>query len=313
MAEPIKRIRIGTRGSRLALAQAGALAAALKKAFPGLECEIVEVRTSGDADLETRISDSRSTGVFVREIETELLLGKVDLAVHSLKDLPTALPSGLILGAVLPRGDCRDAALTRDGTKLADLKAGSTVATGSYRRQAQVLALRPDLKVVPVRGNVDTRIRKLMDGEFDALIVAAAALERLGDRRGAAQVLDPEEFVPAAGQGIIGVEITLDDPVARLAAASVNDEDVFMEAEAERAFIRRLGSGCSLPAGARASAGDIGLDVWGFISRPDGTSAVRGRFKGGHSNAADAGEALADDLLRRGGRRILDEFSCGRP
>jgi hydroxymethylbilane synthase len=285
-------------------------AKALTGACPGTTVETIVIRTQGDVDLTTRISDTQTVGFFVREIEAALHEKRIDLAVHSLKDLPTELPRGLALGGVLPRADRRDALVTREGKTLAQLPAGARVATGSFRRQALILGSRPDLLVVPVRGNVDTRIARLMAGDFEALLMACAALERLDGHDGVSRPLDEDEFVPAPCQGIVGLELRADDDQTREAAALVNHDPSLTEALAERAFLRRLGSGCSLPAGASARCKDATVHVKGFLATPDGTRTIRARRSGPH--APDVGNGLAEEILRQGGEDILGQFADRR-
>jgi hydroxymethylbilane synthase len=307
----IPSLRIGTRGSPLALVQARMVRRALESAFPGIACETVEIRTQGDVDRTTPLSEAKGIGLFVCELESALTAGEVDVAVHSLKDLPTTLGEDLLLGGVLPRGDRRDAVVTRDGTPLAGLTPGSAVATGSLRRQAQIRKLRPDLRVVPVRGNVDTRLRKLNQGSFDALVVGAAALERLASFEGVAEFLDPESFIPAPGQGTIALEVGSGNPAARQAVRAVNHGPTLEESLAERAFLRRLGSGCSLPAGATARVSHEGLQLFGFIGQPDGGRVVHREVTADASEPEAAGEALAEALLEAGGAELLEPFRKG--
>jgi hydroxymethylbilane synthase len=231
-----------------------------------------------------------------------MLAGEVDLAVHSLKDVPTALPAGLSLSAVLERADPRDALLS-SGARLVELPVGATVGTTSLRRQAQVRALRPDLVLADLRGNVDTRIRRLREGAYGAILLAMAGLTRLGRADEATEALDPRRFVPAPGQGAIALECRDGDTGVREAVAPLDDPTTARAVAAERAFLAALGGGCNVPLGAHAFASDGRLDMVGFVAEPGGPGFVRGERHG--SDPEELGRALADDLLSRGARALL--------
>ncbi len=294
-------IRVGTRRSALALAQAGLVAQGLRA--QGYAVELVPMRTEGDRLAGAPLALVGGKGLFVREIEQALLRGTIDVAVHSLKDLPAAMPAGLCLGAFPRREDPRDVLLTRTGRALEDLDAGSVVGTSSPRRRALVLAARPDLVVEPLRGNVDTRMVKLESGTYDAIILAAAGLHRLGVIPPHAVALDPEEFIPAIGQGIIAVEARTDDEETLAALAALDEPQTRDCAEAERAFLGRLGASCNSPLAAHATilgtAPDT-LRLSALIASEDGRDILRAHAAGLREHARAVGGELADDMLTRG-------------
>ena len=291
----MSRLRLATRGSRLALAQSALAAEALRAADPALVVEYVEVRTEGDADRETPLHVLGGRGVFVRAVERALLDGEADVAMHSLKDVPTAPAEGLTLAAILPRGDPRDALAASGGRRLAALPPGARVGTGSVRRRLLLEAIRPDLEVAEIRGNVDTRLRKVAGGEYDAAVLAAAGLERLGRLGEATQVFEAEAFLPSPGQGAIAVQCRAGDAstVARLRA--VDDAPTRAAVEAERGFLAELGAGCALPVGAYARADGGLLALRAVLGGEDGAPA---RFGDAAGPAAEA-EALGRGLARR--------------
>jgi hydroxymethylbilane synthase len=294
------KLRLGTRGSRLAVAQAGQVADALRAR--GADIEIVIIRTSGDHLQDVALADFGGKALFVREIEEALLDGRVDAGVHSLKDMPAELPRGLALPAYPAREDPRDVLLTRSGGGLDELPRGARVATSSLRRRALLLARRPDLIIEPIRGNVDTRLRKLDEGLCDGLVMARAGLDRLGLKPEHAHLLAVEEFLPAVGQGILGVEARL----IREALRSVDHPDTRMQAVAERAFLRRLGAGCHTPVAGHARLVGETISIAGLVASVDGATTLTGEVSGPGSQAEALGERLADDLLERGARVLLD-------
>jgi hydroxymethylbilane synthase len=249
---------VGTRGSRLALAQTHLVIDALSTAHPGLRLEIREITTQGDRST-APLSEIGGQGVFTKAIEDALLRGDIDIAVHSMKDLPPQLTPGLTIAAVPKRGDARDALIAREGRTLADLPPGARIGTGSVRRAVQLKALRPDVECVDVRGNVDTRIRKVDDGEYDAVVLAMAGLERLGLAARATQVFSIEEMVPSPGQGALAVQVRADDAEGRSVVAGIDDAATHAAVDAERAFLATLGAGCRLPIGAFAAPGADGV------------------------------------------------------
>jgi hydroxymethylbilane synthase len=290
-------LRIGTRGSPLALAQADETRARLGAAFPELAepgaVETVVIKTTGDAILDRTLADAGGKGLFTKEIEEALLAGSIDLAVHSLKDMPTWLPEGLELACFFPREDPRDAFFARDGrTPLKDLPAGSVVGTASLRRQAQILLRRPDLKVVPFRGNVQTRMRKLEEGQADATILAMAGLRRLGIADRATCVLETHEMLPAVAQGCIGIEIRSGDDRTRAYLAPLDCADSRRRVTAERALLAVLDGSCRTPIAALAETdGSGGLRLAGLVAAPDGSQAVEAARAG----RADDAEAIGRD------------------
>jgi hydroxymethylbilane synthase len=286
-----------TRGSKLALIQTGQVVDVLAARWPDITFEIVTASTPGDRDKQTPLT-TLGQGVFVKGVEEQLLDGRVDLAVHSLKDVPTAETPGLTLGAFPLRADARDGLVCRVGRNLASLPAGARVGTGSPRRAAQLLALRDDLQMTPIRGNLDTRLRKLHDGEIEALTVAIAGMERLGRLAELDQALEVDECTPAAGQGTLVVQCRADDTRALEILAAVDTSTIRAESLAERAFLARLGGGCQLPAGAVARVFDGGnLEIVGVVASADGRRLVREHASGRADDAAGAGESLADALL----------------
>ncbi len=299
------RIRVGTRGSRLALAQSEAVAAALGAL--GADVELVTIRTSGDRLAQVALADFGGKALFVKEIEEALLDGRVDVGVHSLKDMPAALPNGLCLAAFPPREDPRDVLLTRGGEALEALRAGAVVGTSSLRRHVMLRRRRADLRIEPIRGNVDTRLRKLADGDYDALVMARAGLRRLGIEPAQARALPVEEFLPAVGQGIIGIE-TRESAGALLELLSALDHtETRIVAEAERAFLARLGAGCHTAVAGLARPDGEGLVMDGWVASVDGQTVLAASLAGPRASARGLGEKLADELLARGARAVLEE------
>ena len=298
------RLRLGTRGSRLAVAQSGQVADALRAR--GAEVEMVVIRTSGDRLADVALADFGGKALFVREIEEALLDGRVDAGVHSLKDMPAVLPDGLRLAAYPPREDPRDVLLTRSGGGLDELPRGARVATSSLRRRALLLTRRPDLSIEPIRGNVDTRLRRLDEGVCDGLVMARAGLERLGLKPEHAHPLPVEEFLPAVGQGILGVEARTADGDVLEALRSVDHAGTRMQALAERAFLRRLGAGCHTPVAGHARLDGDAISIAGLVASLDGATVLSGEVSGPSAQAEELGEHLAGDLLARGARALLD-------
>jgi len=297
------RIRIGTRGSPMALYQAGLVRDRLIAAHPDLEraVEVVAIRTEGDRVQDRRLAEIGGKGLFTREIEDRLCDGRLDLAVHSLKDLETWLPEGLVLACVPPRDDPRDALLAPGVADLAALPPGAKVGTAALRRQAQLLRLRPDLVVVPFRGNADTRIRKLDRGEVDATLLAVAGLARLGLACRATQILPTDIMLPAVGQGALAIECRADDDALRARLAALNDPVSAACVAAERAMLAALDGSCRTPIAGLAEPGGGGLVLRGLLLRPDGTAAIDGRRAGSVADAAALGADLGAELRRRGG------------
>ena len=309
MSPSLRRIRIGTRGSALARWQAEHVAAALGELPGAPDAELVLIRTEGDRIQDVPLSQMQGKAFFTKEIEEALLADRVDVAVHSLKDLATAMPAGLRLGAVMKREDPRDALLLApslpEGT-LETLPRGSRVGTGSLRRRALLAHLRPDLELLDLRGNVPTRIRKLDRGEYDAIVLAAAGVKRLGLHHRISTLLDPGTFVPAVSQGAIGVQVRdEDDPVASW-VAKLEDTGARVATAAERAFLRRVEGGCKVPVGAFGRLEENGLGLRGVICSLDGRRRVTGERRGSPEEAESMGTSLAEELLRGGGEEILE-------
>ena len=305
-------LRIGTRGSPLALSQAGALAGRLRALAPGRPVEIVPMKTAGDRLAQVSLGDFGGKGLFVKELEEALLDGRVDAAVHSLKDMPAELPAGLCLAAFPARDDPRDVLVSRAGGGIADLPPAATVGTSSLRRRVLLLSLRPDLTIKAIRGNVDTRLAKLGTGGWDAIVVAAAGLARLGLTPAGARPLEPDEFVPAVGQGILAVESRASDRELLVLLARVDDPTTRRQAEAERAFLRQLGASCHTPVAAHARLLDGELALDGLVASLDGRRVLRGRTTGAPASAELLGQKLAEELLARGAAKILSEIEGDR-
>lgn len=269
--------------------------------------EIVRIKTTGDMILDVPLARVGGKGLFVKEIEEALLSGRIDLAVHSMKDVPTDLPGPLEIAAITKREDPRDAFLSDKVKRFEDLPRGARVGTSSLRRQTQLLGLRPDLVVVDNRGNLDTRIRKMEEGKFDAIVLAAAGLRRLGWERRITQVLPEEISLPAIGQGALGIEIRRDDPETREAVSFLNDRDTSFAVRAERGFLRRLEGGCQVPIAAYGRTDGDAVLLHGMVGRPNGSEIIRGSATGTVADPEALGVALAEQLLSRGAKAILDE------
>jgi hydroxymethylbilane synthase len=296
-------LRIGTRGSPLALAQTGMVRARLAAAH-GLDPQAIEVtviRTTGDVIRDRPLAEIGGKGLFTKEIEEALLAGAIDLAVHSAKDMPTVLPEGLVITAVLPREDPRDVFISRKAKAIAELAAGAVVGTASLRRQALVKHLRPDLEVVAFRGNVETRLRKLDEGAVDATLLALAGLKRLGLVEAATAILAADEFVPAVGQGIIALEARADDSVTRQKLAAINHPDSATALATERAFLAVLDGSCRTPIAGHATLHSGRLHFRGLIARPDGSKVLATERDGAASEGTVLGADAGRELRDRGG------------
>ena len=297
------KVRLGTRGSRLALAQAESVAGGLRAR--GTEVEIVPIRTSGDRLAQAALADFGGKALFVKEIEEALVAGRVDVAVHSLKDMPAMLPGGLVLAAFPPREDPADVLVTREGGGLGSLPAGARVGTSSLRRRVLLQRLRPDLRDEPIRGNVDTRLQRLAEGRVDALVVARAGLARLGMEPPGAARLSEDEFLPAAGQGILGVEAREDDAALLELLATLDHTETRIQAEAERAFLLRLGAGCHTPVAGFARQDGSALAMSGLVASEDGRTVLTASVSGASASARALGAKLADELLAQGAAALL--------
>jgi hydroxymethylbilane synthase len=295
-------LRIGSRGSPLALVQAREVRSRLAAAC-GLDLERIEIkviRTTGDAIVDRPLNEAGGKGLFTKEIEQALVCGAIDLAVHSSKDMTTALPAGLVLSAFLPREDARDAFISRKAETLRDLPIGAVVGTASLRRQALVKRLRPDLAVVPLRGNVETRLRKIEAGEADATLLAVAGLKRLNLLSAVTALLDVDEFLPAVGQGAIGIETRADDAATRALVAKIDDPDTATAVTAERAFLAVLDGSCRTPIAGHARVSD-GVRFRGMIIKPDGSAAFEALRDGRREQAAELGADAGRELKGRAG------------
>ena len=300
---------IGTRGSRLARIQAETVREMLSSLHPDKAWLLREIRSEGDVQRQASLASIGGRGVFVKALEEKLLAGEIDLAVHSLKDMPTQLATGLEMGAVLPREDARDALVSRGGPTLDDLPKGAVVGTGSARRRAQLLAYRSDLVTQDVRGNVDTRLRKLKSGDYDALIVAAAALIRLHRTSAISQYLPPALMLPAVGQGALAVEVRQSDEEVRGLVRPLTHLPTEEAVRAERAFLSALGGGCAVPVAAHAAVADGRLNLQGMVADLDGGKVIRESLSGSPVEAEDIGRRLAEKMLSQGAEEILREVA----
>jgi hydroxymethylbilane synthase len=313
------KLVIGTRGSRLALWQAEHVAERLRYAFPDLTVHLETIKTTGDRILDVPLAQVGGKALFVKEIEEALLEGRVDLAVHSMKDVPTDLPRGLRITAVTEREDPGDVLISRTGARLSALPAGARLGTSSLRRQAQLLHHRPDLTIVGLRGNLDTRIRKLDSEGLDAIVVAAAGVKRLGLVDRITEFLPREIILPAIGQGALGIEIRVPsgwgDPgtpwVATEKVAILDHSDTHVAVLAERAFLRRLGGGCQVPFAAHGQIAGERIRLRGLVATPDGRQLVTGERHGARDEAEAVGSALAEQLLAGGAAEILQAITQG--
>jgi hydroxymethylbilane synthase len=299
---------IGSRGSALALAQTNQIKDRICSQFPDLAVSIKIIRTSADKDTTTSIRSGSSIGVFVKELEQALRKREIDIAVHSMKDLPTKLMDGLQIAAIPEREDARDALIGGGAQDLSQLPAGACVGTGSVRRQAQLLALRPDLRVKDIRGNLDTRFNKLRNGDYDAIILACAGLNRLGYQDRISTVLNYNQILPAPGQGALAIETRRDDLQATELTAFLNHAPTAVAVSAERSFLQRMGGGCNVPVAVLAEIDGDTLHINGLAATPDGRTIVRDHIQGDVGSADEAGIALADRILARGGKAILDQL-----
>ncbi|RLC28144.1 MAG: hydroxymethylbilane synthase [Deltaproteobacteria bacterium] len=298
-------LKIGTRGSPLALAQSRWVKAKIESRHPGTQVELVRIRTTGDRILDSPLSKIGGKGLFVKEIEAALLKREVHLAVHSMKDVPALLPDGLVLCAFPEREDPLDALISRENYSLEDLPRKARVGTGSLRRAAQLRHLRPDLEVVPLRGNVDTRLRKLDNGEMDAVVLAAAGLRRLGLSKRIGHPISPEHVLPAIGQGALGLEVRQDDSRTRDLLEFLNHDPTEVCVRAERAFLKKLEGGCQVPIAAYARAEGREVRLQGMVAELDGSRLLREEMTGDRDRAEEMGTAMAVKLLAMGAGEIL--------
>ncbi len=307
LAADREKLVIGTRGSKLALWQSEFVKGELER-ITGLPVELKRIKTTGDRITDVPLAKVGGKGLFTKEIEVALLDGSVDLAVHSMKDVPTELPEGLTLAATPPREDARDVMVSGEAFDLDSLPEGARLGTSSLRRRAQALALRPDVEIVDVRGNLDTRMRKAEEGEMDAVILAAAGIRRMGWGDRITHYIDPERMVPAVGQGAIGIEIREDDSFMAETCRALNDELTFTCVTAERVVMRRLEGGCQVPIGAYARVGDRGLVMDGMVGSLDGETILRERLVGAYDDPGALGLMMVDRLLELGAAEVLREI-----
>jgi hydroxymethylbilane synthase len=312
------KVIIGTRGSKLALWQAEWVKSELQRMNPGLEVELNKIKTTGDKILDVPLAKVGGKGLFVKEIEEAMLGGEADLAVHSMKDVPTEFPDGLFLPVICKREDPRDAFITAVGSQQSavstqrtiksfkDLPRGATIGTSSLRRSCQLLSVRPDLKIEQLRGNLDTRLRKLDEGQFDAIILAAAGVKRLGWAERITEILAPELSLPAIGQGAIGIECRTGDSFIADLIAPLNHGETSVCVRAERSFLKKLEGGCQVPiaAYARLIGGKIVMD--GLVGSVNGDRIIKAHIEGDQASAEPLGIALAEDVLSKGAKEILD-------
>ena len=304
-----KNIIIGTRGSQLALYQARTVKATLENLFPELQVELEIIKTKGDKILDVALSKIGDKGLFTKEIENALIDGSVDLAVHSLKDLPTTLPEGLKLGAVLERGEFRDALVSRNGKKLSELGTGDIVATSSLRRQAGLMKMNNQIIVKDIRGNVNSRLQKMEDGYCDAMIMAAAGLQRLGLEKYITEIIDPEIIVPAVSQGAIAIEIRMNDQEVELLMQKINHAETWNAIIAERAFLAHLQGGCQVPLGCYSRVENGILTMNGFVASLDGSQFINETISGEISKGAELGVQMAEKMLEKGALEILKQIN----
>ncbi|MBL8070840.1 MAG: hydroxymethylbilane synthase [Nitrospira sp.] len=299
---------LGTRGSKLAVHQSQWVQARLQELAPGLTISLQRIQTSGDKILDVPLAKIGGKGLFVKEIEDALLSREIDLAVHSMKDVPTALPEGLDILCVPPREDPRDALITRDGCRLDQLKPGARIGTSSLRRQAQLLHYRPDFTIEMLRGNLDTRLRKLREGQFDAIVLAAAGLRRLAWDAEITEYLPVHLSLPAIAQGALGIEARSDDTFVRELLSRFEHRPTRITVTAERALLHRLEGGCQVPIAAHAALEGDRLTVDGLVASVDGRRVIRHQIQGPASEAQALGTKLAERLLADGGDVILKEI-----
>ena len=299
-------LRIGTRASLLAVTQSGWVKSRIETAWPETRVELVKITTKGDKILDVPLAKVGGKGLFVKEIEDALLAGEVDLAVHSMKDVPTELPDGLHIGIIPERETPLDVYISVRYPAIADLPQQASVGTSSLRRKSQLAALRPDLCITDLRGNIDTRLRKLDEGVYDAIILAGAGLHRLGLQHRATVPLDPEQMLPAISQGALGIELRRDDQELLAGLRFLHHLETAIAVDAERAFLLRLQGGCQVPIGAHAIVADNTVSLTGLIASVDGRQLLRDTLAGPVDQAAILGTHLAETLLARGGKAILD-------
>ncbi|PKN59697.1 MAG: hydroxymethylbilane synthase [Deltaproteobacteria bacterium HGW-Deltaproteobacteria-11] len=299
-------IKIGTRGSSLALAQTNSVVEKIQKAAPEIIAEITVIKTSGDIMQDVSLAQIGGQGVFVKEIEEALLSGGIDLAVHSMKDVPGETPEALMFAAILPREDMRDVLVSRGNVKMEFMPRGARIGTGSLRRGAQIKAMLSDLEIVPLRGNIDTRLKKIETENLTGIILAAAGMKRLGYVQKITQFLPIELMLPAVGQGALGLQIRKTDTELLKVLAKLNHEQTATEVTAERSYLRALGGGCRLPIAAYGLIEKQRMTLEGLLAAPNGSSVIRDKVWGEPDDAEELGRKLADTILEKGGRQLLN-------
>jgi hydroxymethylbilane synthase len=304
---PSKELRIGTRGSQLALYQANWVREKLIEAHLGLTVTLIKIKTTGDKIQDVPLAKMGGKGLFVKEIEEALIQKKIDLAVHSVKDVPTEFPKGLHLSVISQREDPRDVFISRDGKGLKDLPRKAKIGTSSLRRQAQLLHFRSDLELVPLRGNLDTRLKKLKTMSLDGIVLALAGVKRLGLKERITEIIPTEISLPAIGQGALGIETRLGDKEVEEQIRFLNDKDSWIAVSAERAFLKKLEGGCQVPIAAFARTVGTTFQMDGLVGTIDGKRLVRHHIEGPIEKAESLGIELAEILLGKGAREILDE------
>lgn len=302
----MKIVRIGTRGSKLALYQAYRVKRELEEQFSDITFEIKIIKTKGDKILDVPLSKIGDKGLFTKELEVAMFDGEIDMAVHSLKDLPTVFPEGAKLGAVLKRGDFRDALISSNNRTLKSLTTDDVIATSSLRRKAQLLRINKDFKIVEIRGNVNTRVRKMEEGYCDVMVMASAGLERLEMGEYISEKLDPEIMIPACSQGAIAIEIREDDAFIEGVLSKINDQLTSIATQAERSFLRTLEGGCQIPVGSYSKIEGDQFHITGFISSIDGSQYLRDVANGNLKDAVEISTKLAKSLYEKGGKKILE-------
>jgi hydroxymethylbilane synthase len=313
MSASAASLRIATRQSRLALWQAKHVAAELRAAHPGLNVVLVPMTTQGDRVLDRPLAQVGGKGLFIKELELAIAEGRADIAVHSMKDVPSELPPGMTLAAMLPRADPRDAFVSLRHESFATLPHGARVGTSSPRRQCQVAYARPDLELITLRGNVDTRLRKLDEAQYDAIILAAAGLTRLGLQSRITHYFDVEHCIPAVGQGVVGVECRTDDERSIALVRALNDETAWRCCSAERAFAHKLQGSCQSPIAGLAQIDGDTLALRGIVGSPDGREVYRGTNSGAVRDGEAIGVALAERLLQAGAAQLLEKLRAAGP
>ena len=312
MTPSSRRIRIGTRGSKLALWQANWVKSALESIDPGLCIELVIIKTKGDKILDVPLAEVGGKGLFVKENETAILENRIDLAVHSMKDMPADMPAGLQIGAVPERENPADVLISKNGQTLAELKPHACIGTSSLRRTAQLRFGRPDISILPLRGNLDTRIRKLEAGEFDAVILAAAGVRRLGFGNKISEYFDPDRILPAVGQGALCIEIRSDDSENLQLISGLDHNPTRMAVSGERAFLNRLEGGCQVPIAAYGQVVHDRFILSGLVAEVNGSEQIKDSLTGSPADCEGIGLALAERLLDRGAARILNKLTSNR-